>query len=146
MSGEKLRKLVEEERTLVGPPPPDWPASRRMRHAMFNGGTTVDAWAGTGLYVTIKGLRDLGFTVVKDGRTYHASAARRGRPPKPKPERTPRKQPLLKRKVEPAPATPPPLGANVVVFALLAHEGDVVVGFAERDGRQWFAVLTEPPS
>lgn len=134
----RLPRMVDEERK-ADKPADDWPEARKMRWALLHDGTSPDDWqSSTGLYVAMKALRDAGYHVAKgkrDGRSVYRVTGLR---PSSKPQR--------KAKPKPEPRIAPELGANVVVFVLIQQAGEVVVGFAERDGRQWFAILTEPPT
>jgi len=147
MTTRRLEALArEEQETDVAPD--DWPKTRRMRHAMMHGGASVKDFPGTGLFVAMHDLREIGWHTTKtrdNGSTVYMAAPGNGkkRPAGTRKRGRPRKAAQPQPELQPIAA--PELGANLVVTALLAHDGDVVVGLLHRDGRRWFAVLTEPP-
>jgi len=132
--------LVAQEAEWSGPVPDDWPKTRKARFEMLHGGAFVSMWPGTTLSIVAKDLRDVGYHVTKSRENgtviYRAAEKRpRGRPPGARNKPEPKPEPLR----------PPELGTNLVVFALVEHEGEIAIGLAERDGRQWMATLAAEP-
>lgn len=149
----RLQRLVAEELGSAEPDPA-WPKTRRMRWEMFHNGARMDQWPGTGLFVAMKNLRELGFSTTKtkeSGSTVYRAAPGNGQRPAGRPTRgrpSGSKSSITwgsARAIERKPPTVPELGANVVVCALVENAGQVVIGVRADDGRTWFAILTEPP-
>jgi hypothetical protein len=145
----RLETLIAEESGRLDADPA-WPKTRRMRWELLHTGARLDQWPGAGIFVAMKGLRDLGYTTTKSqehGTTVYRAAPGNGQRPAGRPTRG--RPPGSKTRIHattPEPVQTPELGANLVVFALVAHEGEVAIGLLGRDGRQWMATLTaEPP-